>query len=165
MSSSRIGWRSLDELGVRRVRGLPHWRAADQGLAALSRVTDHSNGWLALALAGAIVDPRRRDAWMTAGGRIAIAELGSQAIKRIVQRERPRLPDMPPLAPTPSPRSFPSSHTAAAVVAMRSFDDLVPSSVLRVLAATTAFSRLYLGVHYPSDVLAGVVLGRMLSAR
>jgi len=58
--------------------------------------------------------------------------------------------------------SFPSSHTAAAVAAVAAFDGLVPSGVLRGLAAVTAFSRLYLGVHFPSDVVAGAGLGRLL---
>jgi membrane-associated phospholipid phosphatase len=39
------------------------------------------------------------------------------------------------------------------------FDGLLPRTTLRALLALTPFSRLYLGLHYPSDVLAGAVLG------
>jgi len=155
----------LDECGVRVVRGLGHPAVVDHGLATLSRVTDHSDGWLVLGLGGAAVCPGSRQRWLAATGRIAIVELASRAIKRAVPRDRPRLKGMPPLAPTPSPRSFPSSHTAAAVAAVSAFDGLLPAWALRLLAATTAFSRLYLGVHYPSDVAAGAMLGRALGGR
>jgi membrane-associated phospholipid phosphatase len=141
---------------------MPHPVNANRVLATLSRVTDHSDGWLLLGLAGAVWHRGSRERWLSATGRIATVELASQGIKRAMPRDRPRLEGLPPLATTPSPRSFPSSHTAAAVAAVCAFDGLLPGWGLRAAAATTAFSRLYLGVHYPSDVLAGAVLGRLL---
>lgn len=153
----------LDGAGVRWVRSLPHPAAFQGALVLLSRATDHSDAWLVVALAGAGLDRRRRDRWLTAGSRVALVELSSQAIKRVAPRDRPRLLDLPALAPTPSTRSFPSSHTAAAVAAVASFDGLLPNALLRSVAVVTAFSRLYLGVHFPSDVIAGAVLGRTLA--
>jgi decaprenylphosphoryl-5-phosphoribose phosphatase len=157
------GLRKYDVAGVRWARELPHPAAGDVTLRLISKVTDHSDGWLALGLVGAAVDKSRRQQWLSATGRVALVELTARAIKRAVPRERPNLPDLPPLAPTPTPQSFPSTHTAAAVAAIGAFDMLLPSSALWTFAAVTAFSRLYLGVHYPSDVAAGAVLGRLLS--
>jgi membrane-associated phospholipid phosphatase len=154
---------TVDARVVRWVRELPHPLLIDAAMVALSRVTDHSAGWLGVGLAGAAMDEQRRGRWLLATGRIVATELAVRGVKRLVPRDRPALAGLPPLAPTPSPRSFPSSHTAAAVTAVRAFDGLIPRAVLRILAMTTAFSRLYLGVHYPSDIAAGAMLGRVLS--
>ncbi|MGH2894455.1 MAG: phosphatase PAP2 family protein [Solirubrobacteraceae bacterium] len=153
----------LDAAGVRWVRSLPHPARLRGALVLLSRATDHSDAWLLAALAGAALDRRRRERWLDAGSRVALVELSSQAIKRVAPRDRPQLRDLPALAPTPSTRSFPSSHTAAAVAAIASFGGLLPDALLRSLAGVTAFSRLYLGVHFPSDVIAGAALGRALA--
>jgi membrane-associated phospholipid phosphatase len=156
----------IDALGVRWVRGLPHPPIVTRSLAGLSRASDHSDAWIAAALIGAAVDRARRAQWLNAGARVALVEMTSRALKRGFPRQRPQLQDLPALAPTPSPMSFPSSHTAAAVVAMYAFgDELIPKGLLCPLALITGFSRLYLGVHYPSDVAAGAALGHILAPR
>lgn len=154
----------LDERGVRWARGAfphPEWLTAP--MVALSRSTDHSDGWLLLGLGGALVDRRRRRAWLRAGATIALVELSARGIKRLLPRDRPQLEGLPALAPTPSPMSFPSSHTAAAVAAVGAFSGLIPRQALELVAITSAFSRLYLGVHFPSDVVVGAGLGWALS--
>lgn len=155
---------AVDTRRVRLVRQLPRVALIDGALVALSRATDHSDAWLIAGLAGAALDRGRRSRWLDAGSRIALVELSSRAIKRAVPRERPGLPGLLPLAPTPSRMSFPSSHTAASVAALSAFDGLIPRRLLQGLAIMTAFSRLYLGVHFPSDVAAGAWLGRALAA-
>ena len=146
--------------GVAAVRRLPHPRAIDAALIVLSRATDHSAAWLAIAAVGTAIDRDRRTRWLAAAVRIAAVEGGVRAVKRGLRRRRPAIAGYPPLAPATSPLSFPSAHTAAAFTALSAFEDLLPRGLLRGVAAATAFSRLYLGLHFPSDVLAGALVGR-----
>ncbi len=81
-------------------------------------------------------------------------------MKLVVRRPRPVLEGLPPLGGAPSSLSFPSAHATssfACATAMTRIDS--EAAVLFVLAAPIAVGRPYLGMHYPSDVLAGAVLG------
>lgn len=81
------------------------------------------------------------------------------AVKITVRRPRPDVPGLEPLTPTVSRLSFPSAHATTSFAACRAFRGLVPAQALYAAAGLFAISRPYLGVHYPSDVLAGAVLG------
>lgn len=94
--------------------------------------------------------------------------IGEIAVKNLVCRPRPfaAYPNLYPLLISPpSGFSFPSGHTcssfAAATVIFIHFKK--PGAAAYVLAALIAFSRIFLFVHYPTDVLAGAILG-ILSA-
>jgi undecaprenyl-diphosphatase len=82
------------------------------------------------------------------------------AIKLVVRRRRPELPGLPQLTDTPTQFSFPSAHASTSFAGALSYSRLgAPSAPLYALAVGLSISRLYLGVHFPSDVLAGAVLG------
>lgn len=85
------------------------------------------------------------------------------AVKLVVRRPRPTLEGLPPLGGAPSSLSFPSAHATAsfaAATAMTRVD--TTAAVLFILALAIALGRPYLGMHYPSDVIAGIVLGVVL---
>lgn len=126
---------------------------------ALSHFGEHSLGWLTVAAVGALAQPRRRRDWLTAGAGAFLAHAAAVVIKRVVRRRRPHHPSIAVNVGTPSKLSFPSAHatstTAAAVLMGRITGLPLPA----LLVPPMVLSRLVLGVHYPSDVATGVVVG------
>jgi undecaprenyl-diphosphatase len=82
-------------------------------------------------------------------------------VKFSVRRHRPELEDLPALTPVVTDFSFPSAHATTSFAAAAAYGSALPlASPLFYCAATMlALSRPYLGVHYPSDVIAGAALG------
>jgi len=115
--------------------------------------------WLALGGAGIALDGPRRPRWRRAVATVAAAYVANTTIKLIVRRRRPQVEGLPPLARTPTGLSFPSAHATSSFAAARAYSALVPAPPLYALAVALALSRLYLGVHYPSDSVAGAALG------
>jgi undecaprenyl-diphosphatase len=83
--------------------------------------------------------------------------------KYLVQRDRPPtiVLDPEPLMEVPTTSSFPSGHTSTGFACAYVISRLAPRLTVYVfvLAALIGFSRIYVGVHYPLDVLAGAILG------
>jgi decaprenylphosphoryl-5-phosphoribose phosphatase len=142
-----------------RTRGHPRW--AEKVVGAYSRTGEHAAIWIGLGLAGAALSarPERRASWLR-GVRIVLGAYGvNYAVKVAVRRRRPQLEGLPPLTPTVSRLSFPSAHATTSFAAARAYGRMVPPPALYAAAVLFALSRPYLGVHYPSDVLAGAALG------
>jgi membrane-associated phospholipid phosphatase len=133
------------------------------GARGLSYFGEHSIGWVAVSVLGALLQPRRRGAWLAAGVGAFVAHAAAVVLKRVVKRERPHHPAVAVNVGTPSRLSFPSAHatstTAASMLMARTTG--LPLPVL--LVPPMALSRLVLGVHYPSDVLIGVVVGAVVA--
>ncbi len=150
----------LDEQLLRAARTCGHSPALDLLVARFTLLGEHAAVWLAIGTIGALADPPRRARWGRATGTVAGMYALNTAIKLVVRRSRPQLRGCKPLIATPTTLSFPSAHASTAFAGALAYSRLgLPALPLYALAAKLAYSRLYLGVHYPSDVLAGALLG------
>lgn len=156
---------SVDERLLLFMRTTGHAPAAERAVARFSRLGEHGALWLAIGACGCAADPSRRSRWARALVCVVDAYALNTAIKFVCRRRRPQLDGLPPLAHTPTKLSFPSAHTATAFAGALSYSRLgLPPGPLYGLAVATAVSRPYLGLHYPSDVIAGAALGTAVAA-
>jgi membrane-associated phospholipid phosphatase len=157
---------NLDERGLLFLRTRGHSAAAERAVARFSRLGEHGGVWLAIGAAGQVLDGARAPAWRRAAGAVAGAYVLNSALKLAVRRRRPQLAGLPPLIGTPTGLSFPSAHASTSFAGALAYSRLgLPAAPLYGLAGALALSRLYLGVHYPSDVLAGAALGTVCGSR
>jgi len=124
---------------------------------------EHAGGWLALGAVGAAVDRSRRREWLKAAAGVALAHGVSIGVKRVVRRTRPEHPSVEVRVGTPSRLSFPSAHATSTTAAALLYGRLLRRPLVPVLVPPMALSRLVLGVHYPSDVVAGSALGALVA--
>jgi membrane-associated phospholipid phosphatase len=148
-----------------RTRG--HEPGLERAARLYSRTGEHAACWLALGAAGALSErarPERRGRWLRGVGVILGAYAANYAVKLAVRRRRPELEGLPALSPVVSSLSFPSAHATTSFAAARAYTGLVPAAPLYGAAILFALTRPYLGVHYPSDVLAGALLGTAIGS-
>jgi membrane-associated phospholipid phosphatase len=129
-----------------------------------SSTGEHARLWLMLGVAGATADRRRRRRWLVATEAVASAYLLNTLFKVVFSRRRPALDELPALIATPTALSFPSAHSTSSFAAARAFSALAPAGPLYAAAGAMALSRVYLGVHYPSDIAVGAALGTVIGS-
>lgn len=117
-------------------------------------------------LAGGIIgnDKRMRQNALYVASSSAVNALATILIKKLVKRPRPFLANVKIKAVYhPREYSFPSGHTSTAFTTATALSQAYPKWYVVVpsylWAGSVSFSRLYLGVHYPTDVAAGALLG------
>jgi membrane-associated phospholipid phosphatase len=163
-TSFRVRANALDLALYRGVRSLARTPETVRWVRRYSTLGEHAGLWLLGGLAGAAVDRGRRRQWLRATATVGAAYCTSTSIKLAIGRGRPVVEDLPHLMATPTGLSFPSSHATSSFAAARAFGALIPGAPLQLAALAMGLSRLYLGVHYPSDVAAGAVLGTLIGS-
>lgn len=157
--SASLDWRLFTAL---RTRG--HWRPLERALALFSTTGNWGIFWVGLALV----------LWLGGADRgqalilflpvcVYLTLILNYAIKTVLKRERPVHgdPGLGPLVGVPSSKSFPSSHAAMSFAAATVLTYFYPPffPLFYGLAVVMSWSRVYVGVHFPSDVVAGTIVG------
>lgn len=151
------------------INQMPHPPLANRLMYGLTTVMNGGWGWVLALLAAALVDRRRAiRALRQVAPPMWFATMAVEyPIKHYFRRRRPFIDVVQAIAVgrKPGSYSFPSGHSAAAFAGAwlltRHYPALAP--VWYLVAALTAFSRVYLGAHYPGDVLSGSLAGTVLA--
>ena len=154
--------RTLDLTLLRFLRTRGHAPAIELAVIQLSRLGNHGSLWLALAALGAVVDRHRRPVYLRTARAVTLTLAANYAAKVAIRRARPLVEDLPPLSPTLSSLSYPSAHASTSFAGARVLSEALPAPALYATAVAIAISRPYLGIHYPSDVVAGAALGSVI---
>ena len=147
------------------IQGL-HMSWLDPIVSLYTKLGDAGIFWIVLSLAMLVYKPTRKAGALALCAMVLGLLVTNLTIKPLVERARPWL-DWPivPLVTEKDPNSFPSGHTCAAFAAGMIWLRTLPWRWGRVaavvLAALMGLSRLYVGVHYPTDVLVGAIIGAL----
>jgi membrane-associated phospholipid phosphatase len=155
--------RDLDLKLLRWMRTHGHTPAIEDVMVTLGKTGNNALIWFLLGATLAILDNGRWESWLICAllGPFAIGL--NYCIKLVVRRPRPVLEGLPPLAGAPSSLSFPSAHAFSSFAVATAMCRVDPAtSAAFVVALGLSLGRPYLGMHYPSDVLVGALLGVVL---
>jgi len=145
---------------LRAMRTRGHSPAIERAARALGKAGNNGAIWVAVGVLLAVFDGANREAWLICAALGPIAIGLNYVVKLIVKRPRPVLEGLPPLGGAPSSLSFPSAHATSSFAVATAMTRVEPWGALAfVLALALSLGRPYLGMHYPSDVLVGAVLG------
>jgi undecaprenyl-diphosphatase len=153
---------ALDLRLLRLLRTRGHTPAVEAAVLRLAQAGENGLLWYVIAVGGAALDRRgRRGAYLRAVKIVLATLVANTVVKQAVRRARPVLEkELPALTPVLSGRSYPSAHSSTSFAGARALSAAgLPARPLYLVAVAMALSRPYLGVHYPSDIVAGAVLG------
>lgn len=169
MAVARSLWGYIERRDYRLMRRMNCWRAPRWIRIWMITATRLGDGWIWYALGFMLLaygGPRRFSAVAAAGAAAILGILVFKALKRLSQRPRPCQiePHCWSKVLPPDRFSFPSGHTMTAFSVAVVISFFYPSleGMLFFMAVSIAISRIVLGMHFLSDVLAGVVLGVVL---
>ncbi len=149
----------LDKTILRVLRTRGHAPPVERAVLAYSRTGEHEALWYTTIGAAALVDRRHRRFYVRVATSVFATQVLNSMVKLGLNRARPLIEDLPALSPVMSDLSLPSAHASTAFCAATALSVRLPAPPLFAAATAMAVSRPYLGVHYPSDVLAGAALG------
>jgi undecaprenyl-diphosphatase len=143
------------------------WHPLDDVFVWLTQAGTWGAVWLLVAL-GLAIAWRRMSVFVAVALADATGEGLSEAIKLAVGERRPpsRYADLHPLVHVPAGSAFPSGHTTTSFACATVLSAYVPRAApaFYLLALAIGFSRIYVGVHWPFDVLGGIALGVAVGA-
>jgi membrane-associated phospholipid phosphatase len=153
-----------DQSALRFLRTRGHSEPIESAMKALGLAGEFATAWTVIGTICASIDEPRRAQWLAAAATGPLAVGVNFLVKVLIARERPLIEEHPPLARAPTKLSFPSAHATSSVAAATALGRVERRAqpALFLLAAAICVGRPYLGMHYPSDVLAGTVLGSAL---
>jgi membrane-associated phospholipid phosphatase len=153
---------ALDLRLLRLLRTRGHSPPAEAAAINLARSGENGLLWYVIALGGAALGRRgSRESYFLAMNVVLATLVANTVVKQVVRRARPVLEEeLPALTPVLSGRSYPSAHSSTSFAGARALAAAgLPAPPLYAVAVAMALSRPYLGVHYPSDIVAGAALG------
>ena len=145
---------------LRAMRTRGHSPGLESAAMALGKAGNNALVWVILNVVLAILDWDRHEAWLICAVLGPLCIGFNYLIKLAVRRPRPVLDGLPPLGGAPSSLSFPSAHAFSSfAVATAMFRVDPATAAVFLVAAVISLGSPNLGMHYPSDVLAGALLG------
>jgi membrane-associated phospholipid phosphatase len=163
MESTEKRTESADVRLLRAMRTRGHTPGLEAAAVALGKTGNHGLIWVVLGVLLALIDPSRREEWLICAVLGPVAICLNYGIKLVVRRPRPVLEGLPPLGGAPSSLSFPSAHALSSFAVATAMFRVDPATAgTFALALALSLGRPYLGMHYPSDVLVGAILGMVL---